>query len=116
MFQQKRVTSQILSSWRTGKLTSLLTLLFFLAGIAPRPAAQVIESEWGWMSGSNIGTHNGVWGTLGVPAAGNTPGGRTLPVSWTDASGNFWLFGGQVNPASYMNDLWRYTPSNGGGL
>ena len=47
------------------------------------------------MSGSNIPNARGVYGTLGVPAAPNIPGGRTNAVSWTDNSGNFWLFGGQ---------------------
>ena len=36
----------------------------------------------------------GVYGTLGTPAAGNIPGGRYGAASWTDSSGNLWLFGG----------------------
>ena len=30
----------------------------------------------------------------GTAAAGNVPGAREWPISWTDAAGNFWLFGG----------------------
>jgi hypothetical protein len=36
----------------------------------------------------------GVYGTLGNAADKNVPGSRRDPVSWTDKSGNFWLFGG----------------------
>jgi hypothetical protein len=64
--------------------------------------------EWTWMDGSNTGTQqgpSGVYGTLGVPAATNVPGGRDSAVSWTDSNGNFWLFGGDS-----FNDLWRYQP------
>ena len=115
MFQQERVTLQNPSSWRTGKLTSLLTLLLFLAGVSPRLAAQA--NEWTWMGGSNTGGQPGVYGTLGVPAAGNVPGGRYSAVSWTDGSGNFWLSGGwgqdAFNNQGNLNDLWMFTPSTG---
>ena len=77
--------------------------------------------EWAWMGGSSTvpTTPNygrpGVYGTLGVPAAGNVPGGRDSAVSWTDASGNLWLFGGwgldSVGNVSNLNDLWVLNPS-----
>ena len=55
--------------------------------------------EWAWMSGSNaapcVGCGQlGVYGTLGTAAAGNVPGARTGASSWSDSSGNLWLFGG----------------------
>jgi N-acetylneuraminic acid mutarotase len=76
-------------------------------------------SEWVWMSGSNtVGSHGGqpgVYGALGVPAAGNTPGGRNGSASWTDSSGNLWLFGGWTYDANSiageLNDLWEFNPS-----
>ena len=111
MFQRERVTIQNPSSWRIGKLTSLLTLLLFLAGVSPRMAAQV--NEWTWMSGSNTVNQLGVYGTKGMPAAGNVPGARNGAVSWTDSSGNFWFFGGQDQFTHPLNDLWNYTPSTG---
>ncbi|MGD0681059.1 MAG: Ig-like domain repeat protein [Terracidiphilus sp.] len=68
--------------------------------------------EWTWMSGSSAGNQPGVFGTLGVPAAGNIPAGRYYSPSWIDGSGNLWLFGGlgtSVNGGdSYLNDVWVY--------
>jgi N-acetylneuraminic acid mutarotase len=72
-------------------------------------------SEWTWMGGSNTGAAPGVYGTLGTPGVGNVPGGRWTSVAWTDAQGNFWLFGGEgfdsVQARGYLNDLWEFTPS-----
>lgn len=51
--------------------------------------------------------------------AGAVPGARVNAVSWTDASGNFWLFGGYgydgESPATlgFLNDLWEYNPTTG---
>ena len=36
----------------------------------------------------------GVYGIKGVPDAANVPGAREGSISWTDATGNLWLFGG----------------------
>ena len=76
-------------------------------------------NEWAWIGGSStVGPHDGqsgIYGTLGTPAAGNTPGGLYAPSSWTDASGTFWLFGGQGYDAHYnfaeLNGLWEFNPS-----
>ena len=57
----------------------------------------------------------GVYGTKGTPEAGNVPGGRNCSVSWTDGSGNLWLFGGYGAAASgsgYLNDLWKWDGTN----
>ena len=53
-------------------------------------------NEWTWMGGSSTPCCNapGVYGTLGVPAPANIPGGRFAPSIWTDLNGNLWLFGG----------------------
>jgi hypothetical protein len=81
------------------------------------------QGEWTWMGGNNTvgGTFNGqpgVYGTLGTPASANIPGGRYGSMSWSDASGHFWLFGGygsdSTGTGGYLNDLWRYTPSASG--
>jgi N-acetylneuraminic acid mutarotase len=75
------------------------------------------SGEWTWVSGSSIGGAKGIYGTRGVAAATNVPGGRAGAVSWMDASGNLWLFGGQgfdsTTTANWLNDLWEYSPSSG---
>jgi len=71
-------------------------------------------NQWAWMGGSSSDNQSGVYGTLGTPASGNIPGGRTNPASLTDGSGNFWLFGGQGYDINgnfgELNDLWEYQP------
>jgi len=80
------------------------------------------SAEWAWMGGNDLTcesdgcTSAGVYGTLGVSAAGNIPTGRQLPVGWIDAKGNFWLFGGGADDLNTgvnvtLNDLWEYNPS-----
>ena len=54
----------------------------------------------------------GVYGTQGAAAPTNTPGARRQPIAWTDAAGNFWLFGGNsVGNVGMLNDLWEYGAS-----
>jgi hypothetical protein len=66
-----------------------------------------------WEGGSNSVDQPGVYGSLGTPATGNIPGGRSFASSWTDSKGNFWLFGGVVSSATgtlgdNLNDLWEF--------
>jgi hypothetical protein len=67
--------------------------------------------EWTWISGANVVSQTGVYGTLGMAAAANVPGARQNPVGWSDQSGGFWLFGGN-GPSNgnngFLNDLWEY--------
>jgi N-acetylneuraminic acid mutarotase len=71
-------------------------------------------NEWTWVSGSSTGSA-GVYGTLGMAAAGNVPGSRFSAAAWTDSSGNLWLFGGYgYEPdgnLTELNDLWEFNPS-----
>jgi N-acetylneuraminic acid mutarotase len=73
--------------------------------------------EWTWVGGSSGINVSGVYGTQGVAAASNLPGGRYDPVSWKDANGNLWLFGGygydSTGAYNFLNDLWEYSPSSG---
>jgi N-acetylneuraminic acid mutarotase len=77
-------------------------------------------SQWAWMGGSSTvptsGFLPGVYGALGVPAAGNIPGSMDSAIAWTDGSGNFWLFGGDyynnaINEEFYLNTVWKYQPA-----
>jgi N-acetylneuraminic acid mutarotase len=77
-------------------------------------------NEWVWMGGSNLAGQSGVYGTMGVPAVGNIPAGRSNALTWSDSNGNLWLYGGV--PASFggnneivieaqLDDLWEFNPS-----
>lgn len=71
------------------------------------------NGEWTWMGGSTGWGEPGVYGTLGVPATGNIPGCREGSATWTDKSGNLWLFGGEADACISnlkFNDLWEYQP------
>jgi N-acetylneuraminic acid mutarotase len=73
-------------------------------------------NRWTWVSGSDAANTYGVYGTEGVAAASNVPGARAGSVSWTDPTGNHWLFGGQgyasvtSGQVGNLNDLWRCQP------
>lgn len=70
---------------------------------------------WTWCKGSSTSHQSGVYGQIGIPDAANTPGSRNSMVSWTDTSGNLWLFGGyaidSIGHLHGMNDLWKYDVS-----
>jgi N-acetylneuraminic acid mutarotase len=69
--------------------------------------------QWMWVSGSNVTGQKGTYGIQGTNASSNIPGAREGAVTWTDAVGNLWLFGGFGFDStgtlfSYLNDLWKY--------
>ncbi|HMG84942.1 MAG TPA: hypothetical protein VK574_04335 [Terracidiphilus sp.] len=86
---------------------------------------QGADGEWAWMGGSSTLSTNsvgytgqpGVYGTEYQFTASNSPGGRYVAINWTDASGRFWLFGGDgfdgAGNAGYLSDLWVFDPSQG---
>lgn len=47
-----------------------------------------------WVGGSTAPFAVGVYGTEGVAAVNNVPSARHSVTTWTDASGNLWLYGG----------------------
>lgn len=69
---------------------------------------------WTWMKGPSTSMQNGVYGTQGTPHQDNTPGARHDSVTWVDASGALWLFGGfgedRIGHMGHLNDLWKYEP------
>ena len=104
-------------------LLAILGSTLFLTscgGASPAPTPST-ASGWTWMGGSSQGlgsgggTESSVYGTEGIAAGTNVPGGRAGSVSWTDNSGNFWLFGGtgydSLGNTAYFSDLWEFTPS-----
>jgi hypothetical protein len=92
-------------------------------------------NEWAWIGGGSAIGNNcfqydlggplesncalpSVYGTLGTPAAGNTPGSREDAVTWTDGKGNLWLFGGwgydvPYKAQYYFDELWEFSPATG---
>ncbi len=87
-------------------------------------------NEWTWMAGASTFSNNcpiistlancgqsGVYGTLGTPAADNSPGGRESAQGWTDTDGNLWLYGGEGFDGAgnfvALNDLWEFNTSSG---
>ena len=89
--------------------------VFFLLFINAVNFSYAQTNQWTWVKGDNTPAIAGIYGTKGIASIANKPGSRRLSVSWTDALGNFWLFGGNgydaVGNAGYLNDLWKYSPS-----
>jgi hypothetical protein len=85
------------------------------ANVTVSVSCAALVNYWTWISGSNAINGQPTYGTPGVAAAGNTPGARYFASTWTDASGNLWLFGGggydSTGTIGKLNDLWKY--SNG---
>lgn len=75
------------------------------------------NGQWSWINGTNTTNASGVYGTRGTPAATNIPGARANAVQWTDAAGNFWLFGGtgydSTGTLGNLNDLWMISATTG---
>jgi N-acetylneuraminic acid mutarotase len=69
-------------------------------------------NEWIWMNGGVTINNLGAYGTNGVAASSNQPGGRSGSIGWIDGSNNLWLFGGYgINYDGglvVLNDLWEY--------
>jgi len=80
--------------------------------------AQGTHGEWAWMGGhkligcGELCARPVVYGAEYQFAAANSPGGRLVYVSWSDASGRFWLFEGGIE-LSFLMDLWVFDPSQG---
>ena len=76
-------------------------------------------NQWTWMKGTNLLDQVGIYGTLGIAAPTNAPGGREGAAGWLDSSGNLWMLGGAGFPSTTatgrMNDLWKYDPATNHG-
>jgi hypothetical protein len=79
--------------------------------------------QWAWISGSSVAGAIGSYGTRNTPSSTNVPGSRTGAVSWSDPSGNLWLFGGSgadstggaglaCTTSCDLNDLWTFNPAS----
>ncbi|HEY3849789.1 MAG TPA: kelch repeat-containing protein [Steroidobacteraceae bacterium] len=71
------------------------------------------SGAWTWVSGSNLNSQQGSYAAPGPLV----PGARAQASAWTDASGDFWLFGGfgydSGGARSPLNDLWKFNRGTG---
>ncbi len=102
------------SLWLFGGLDSMTATVGYLNDLWKFTPA---TGNWTWMKGPSSFDQPGVYGTPGVPTPENVPSSRLSPLSWTDPSGDFWLFGGLTHDGSSsphaINDLWRYDRNTG---
>jgi hypothetical protein len=73
------------------------------------------SGTWTWTGGSNLANQAGRYGSMGVTASSNLPGGRYDAARWVDSSGHLWQFGGKGYDSagtvvSELDDLWTLTP------
>jgi len=71
-----------------------------------------ITNIWTWMKGPGGPNNTGSYGVQGIPASTNLPPCRGFGIaSWTDTTGNFWMYGGCNNiggPFNTFSDLWNF--------
>lgn len=98
-------------------ILALLALTLGSLGSNPVSAIATPSGQWTWVDGPNSIDQPGYYDIEDTPSAYNQPGGRINPTTWTDASGNLWLFGGYGRDSEatlgYLNDLWRFDPTSG---
>ena len=67
------------------------------------------SGNWTWMHGSSVLNQQPVYGTKGIAAPANTPGGNGFgAATWTDLSGNLWMYGGHDGVNGAFNLLWKF--------
>ncbi|HYV94298.1 MAG TPA: kelch repeat-containing protein [Chitinophagales bacterium] len=68
-------------------------------------------NNWTWMSGTNVLSDPGHYGSLCSPSVDNIPAGRwENRARWKDACGKFWMYGGLWSLTLKYNDLWNFDP------
>ena len=75
----------------------------------------MFKPSWTWETGSALASQY-----LKQAEGRISPAARQGAASWTDSSGDFWMFGGvsEYNPSGtagylgnyYLNDIWKYSP------
>jgi len=64
-----------------------------------------VTNQWTWMKGDKATSYITIYGQQNVFNTNNKPGGRRGMAAWKDATGKFWILGGDIN------ELWKYDPS-----
>jgi hypothetical protein len=93
---------------RTIFITLIIVLITLMSHILKAQAY-----NYSWMKGSTASSL-AVYGNLGVASASSNPGSQNNGITWTDAQGNLWLYGGfgYTNSSTLLDlsDLWKYSP------
>jgi len=103
--------------WSTNNSDRLWTYGGQTNGIFPNDLwyYDVKHKLWFLVYGDEDNHPSPTYGTKGVVSFSNDPGGRTGTVSWKDASGNLWLYGGQLaglGDPKYYGELWKFIPDS----
>ncbi len=96
------------------QVTGFLNDMWFFDGVwNPVNAGPVFNGTWPLLELENV---LGVYGTQGIATPlVNTPGSRWGGMTWSDAAGNLWMFGGQGYASAgldpeLLNDVWEFVP------
>jgi gliding motility-associated-like protein len=69
----------------------------------------IATNEWTWMKGSGTANQPGIFGVIQLPSPiNNPPGTDETACGWTDAAGDFWMFGGERLLGANSDAMWRY--------
>jgi N-acetylneuraminic acid mutarotase len=74
-----------------------------------------LTNEWTWVKGSQTNNTPGNYGVKGIASPSNAPPSvHWGACTWTDATGDLWLFGGYNDSPTHgvMADMWRYNISS----
>jgi N-acetylneuraminic acid mutarotase len=74
----------------------------------------IADDRWTWVKGDSISNSTGVYGQQGQPSSTARSGARISDISWSDGTGNLWLFGGfgyDDFTTGSLNDLWKISGS-----
>ncbi len=67
------------------------------------------SGTWTWMKGDSVPLSYGSYGQQGIASPSNNPPAFYEAANWTDADGNFWLFGGvHYKDFNMYSDLWKF--------
>ena len=89
--------------------------IVFPSGLVSNTASTVpLQYPGGYSSQATSNTYTDTAGDIITDKTPGGPGARWGGVTWTDNSGNFYLFGGQGYAAppfsGLLNDFWKFTP------
>jgi hypothetical protein len=88
----------------------VLPVMLLIALLAQPGIIAAQGGIWTWIKGDTTLNNFPTYGTQGVPALFNDPGGFYEAANWIDRDGKFWIFGGLNHFFQITSDLWKYDP------